>query len=265
MLREGGYDGRVAVTQRPFHARELTRQLIEDGARTVVAWGGDGTINEVASALAFGDVTLGIVPHGSGNGLARELRLPFQPRRALEIALGGRGVWLDAGEIGDRLFFNVAGVGFDAHLAKLFNARTSRGLAGYVRSTLGQVFRYRSAHYELRADGNRLSQRAMMVVIANTRQYGNNAVIAPLARPDDGLLELVVVPALSPLRMLWEAHRLFVGSVHTLRGVTMRSVRQVEIAGEALPSFHVDGEVVPVSGSLSARVRPRALRVHVPD
>jgi len=264
-LEETGSTGSVEVTRRASHATELTRRFISDGATTVVVWGGDGTVNEVASVLAFSGRALGIVPGGSGNGLARELRIPTDPRSALRSALVGRTRWLDAGELGGRLFLNVAGIGFDAQLAALFNSRQGRGLFGYVVSTAGHVFRHRAEQYEIRTGGISLTQRATMVAIANTRQYGNNAMIAPLARPDDGLLELVVVPALTPLGLLWQARRMFLGTVHELAGVTMRSVREVQISCEALRSFHVDGEVVSASGTVTGRVRPHAIEARVPD
>ena len=264
-LRMAELDGEVAVTERRSHGRDLARSFIERQVETVVVWGGDGTINEVASEVAFRGPALGIVPGGSGNGLARELRLPREPRLAFRTALRGRPRSIDAGELGGRLFFNVAGVGLDAVLADQFNARTTRGPLGYFISTVREVMTYESGYYVLRASDVAISQTALVVALANTRQYGNDAQIAPLARPDDGLLELVVLPALAPLAALWQARRLFSGTVHKVPGVRMQSIRQVEIASDALETFHVDGEVVAASGTLSARVHPHALPVRAPD
>ena len=263
-LRTAELDGQVAVTSRRGHASELACSFVEQRVDTVVVWGGDGTINEVASEVAFRGPTLGIVPGGSGNGLARELGLPRDPRRALQTALRGKSWTIDAGELGGRLFFNVAGVGFDAFLAARFNERASRGPVGYVLSTLREVMTYEPAYYVLRASDVAISQTALVVALANTRQYGNEAQIAPLARPDDGLLELVVLPALAPVVALWQARRLFSGTVHKVPGVRMQSVRRVEIASDSLDAFHVDGEVVPAANTLSATVHPQALPVRVP-
>jgi YegS/Rv2252/BmrU family lipid kinase len=259
-----GLDGEIMITERRGHGRELARSLIERAVEAVVVWGGDGTINEVASEVAFHGPELGIVPGGSGNGLARELGLPREPRAAFRTALQGRPRSIDAGELGGRLFFNVAGVGFDAFLADRFNARATRGPLGYVISTFREVMTYESSHYVLRASDVAISQTALVVALANTRQYGNDAQIAPLARPDDGLLELVVLPALAPLAALWQARRLFSGTVHKVPGVRMQSIRQVDIASDALERFHVDGEVVPATDTLSATVHPHALPVRVP-
>ena len=262
VLHRCGIDGEVTVTTRRGHARELARSFVDRGAETVVAWGGDGTVNEVASEVAFQPPALGVVPAGSGNGLSRELGLPQRdPTRSLTTALQGEPRWIDAGELGGRLFFNVAGVGLDAHLAAVFNARTSRGMRGYVVSTVREMLTYEPSYYILRASDVAVSQSALIVALANTRQYGGSVQIAPLARPDDGLLELVVLPPVSPLVALWHARRLLTGTVHEVPGVTMQSVRAVDIASDTLPCFHVDGEVFPGADTLAAKVHSRALRV----
>ena len=140
VLRRCGIEGDVFVTTHRGHARELSRSCVNRAVDTVVAWGGDGTVNEVASEVAFHSSALGVVPGGSGNGLARELGLPQRdPARSLMTALQGEPRVIDAGELGGRLFFNVAGVGLDAHLAAVFNSRTTRGLCGYLVSTVREM------------------------------------------------------------------------------------------------------------------------------
>ena len=264
VLRNCGLEGEVLVTEGPGHARDLAGMLVGRGLNTVVAWGGDGTVNEVASRVAFRGPALGIVPAGSGNGLARELDLDWDPARALETAVRGPVRWIDAGELGGRLFFNVAGIGFDAHLATVFNARTRRGALGYAIAALRELAVYDPVLYAVRADQLAFEEKALIVAVANTRQYGNRAIIAPHARPDDGLLELVIIPPLVPLSALWHAHRLFAGTVHRLRGARMHSVRDAEIAGAGPLTFHVDGEVASGPSTLSVKVHPRAVPVRVP-
>ncbi len=253
--------GEVAVTTHQGHAADLARRFADEGVETVVAWGGDGTMNEVATELAFGGPALGIVPSGSGNGLARELNVPRQPKQALTTALTGVTTDIDAGELEGRLFFNVAGIGFDAHLASLFNALTTRGGPRYVAATVRSIWDYEPSFYRLRSSEVAISQSALIIALANSRQYGLNAQIAPLARPDDGLLELVVVPPMSPLSVLWHARRLFSGTLHQVPGVTMQSFRELEVTSDALPVFHVDGEVFEATDALTARVHPHAIQV----
>ena len=263
MLRMCDLDGEVAVTTHPGHGRDLAKRFADDGVETVVSWGGDGSMNEVASELAFGGPVLGIVPSGSGNGLARELHLSRSPRAALNTALTGATTSIDAGELGGRLFFNVAGIGFDAHLAALFNASSTRGGGQYGMATVREIWGYEPSFYKLRASDVAIDRTALIVALANSRQYGLNAQIAPRARPDDGLLELVVVPPMSVLSILWHIRHLFSGTLHQVPGVTMQSIREVEITGNDLPLLHVDGEIVEVTGTVTARVHPGAVQIRV--
>ena len=263
-LRDHGADGDVVVADGSGRGRAAARELLERGVETVVVWGGDGTVNEVASQLVGRGVTLGIVPAGSGNGLALELGLHMDPMRALRAALQGPVRWIDAGELGGRLFFNVAGVGFDAHVAGAFNKRTRRGAAGYVAAALRAAARYEPARCTVTADGAATSGRVLLVAVANTRQYGNRAIIAPNARPDDGRLDLVIVPPLGILPACWHLPRLFLGTLDGMRGVRMCPVRVGEItSGEPL-AFHVDGEVVSGDRRLAIAVHANALPVRAP-
>ena len=263
-LRDLGADGEVLVADGPGRGRAAARKLLEQAVETVVVWGGDGTVNEVASQLVGSGVPLGIVPAGSGNGLARELGLHMDPARALRVALQGPVRWIDAGELGGRLFFNVAGVGFDARLAAAFNARTRRGAAGYAAAAIGEAARYEPLRYTVTADGAASSGPALLVAVANTRQYGNGAIIAPRARPDDGRLELVVVPPVGIPAACWQLRRLFDGTLHRMPGIRMRPVQAGEIAAGEPLAFHVDGEVVSGDRRLPLAVHARALPVRVP-
>lgn len=260
--------GLVAFTEGPGHARILARQAVDEGAHVVVAWGGDGTINEVASALLSTRGVLGIVPVGSGNGLARDLGIPRRPRAALAAALGGRDRIIDVGELNSRLFFNSAGVGFDAHVAETFasSAGHLRGLVSYVATTVLELFRYRSSTYEVEADGRRAGAvPALLIVAANTRQWGNGAQIAPQAVTDDGLLDLVMVHACPPALVLANTWRLFAGSAAGWSRVETRQVRAATIHATPPVPVHVDGEPLGHLSTIDIRVLPAALRVRVPD
>jgi YegS/Rv2252/BmrU family lipid kinase len=235
-------------------------------AALVCAWGGDGTVNEVARAVAGTGTALGIVPSGSGNGLARELGLPWDPTQALGVALGRRERVIDAGDIEDRLFVNLAGIGLDAHVAARFNARPRgpRGLWPYVAIGTRELLRYRAREYAIRVGGETWRERALVIVCANARQYGGGVVVAPTARPDDGHLDLVVVAERPPLVALRDALHLFRGTLDRAPGVRTARVTTVEIAGPEPILFHVDGEAVTGGPIVTVRVRPAALRVRVP-
>jgi diacylglycerol kinase (ATP) len=258
--------GDVFITERPGHAHELAVAALRNGAAHVVAWGGDGTVNEVASALAFRDATVGVIPGGSGNGLARELGIPFDPARALIVALDGRERRIDAGELDGRLFFNIAGIGLDARVAHHFaaNGLVRRGFRRYLAVTARELFTYQPDVHTVVADGRTLRVRALLIAIANSRQYGNGALIAPAARIDDGKLDVVVVAARSPLAALVRMPQLFRGDIARVPGVTMTTAADIQVTSAQPVLYHVDGEPYAGAAALTARSWPAALRVAVP-
>lgn len=265
VLTSAGASGDIFVTERRGHARELAAAAATRGAGLVVAWGGDGTVNEVASALVFGSTPLAIVPSGSGNGLARELGVHRRHERAIVEALDARPRRIDAGELGGRLFFSVAGVGFDAHVAACFDrdAGGARGLAGYARITGRELLSYRPRDYQVSGDVVVLARRAVLVTFANSAQFGNGARIAPRARVDDGRLDLVVFEETSRVATILALRRLFAGNAERAPGVVIRQIERASIESRAPMMFHVDGEPVQGGRRLEGRVLPGALQVCV--
>jgi diacylglycerol kinase family enzyme len=206
---------------------------------------------------------LAIVPSGSGNGLARELGIDRRPERAIAQALGAAPRTIDAGELGGRLFFNLAGVGLDAHIAACFDrdVKGRRGLSTYVRISGRELLTYRVETY--RIGDLAAPQRALLVTLANSPQFGNGARIAPDARVDDGKLDLVVFEEVSRFSTLCALPRLFTGGIGRVRGVSIRRIERTTIESERPMTFHVDGEPVQGGTRLDARVHPSALRVCV--
>src|SRR6185436_9867224 len=218
VVDQHGDPAEVFVTEGVGHARDLAKASVGRGARLVMAWGGDGTINEVASALAFDEVPLGIIPAGSGNGLARELGVHPRPERAIADALAAEPRPMDLGEIEGRLFANTAGTGFDAHIASRFSLARRRGFLGYVGITARALATYVPMQYRITSGGTTVDRRAILVTIANSAQFGNGARIAPGARVDDGLLDLVVIEERWRLATIAQLPRLFTGTAHRIRG-----------------------------------------------
>src|SRR4051794_31206300 len=209
-----------------------------------MAWGGDGTINEVASALAFGDVALGIIPAGSGNGLARQLSLGARPDDAIRRAISAEPRRIDMGEMDDRLFVNVAGIGFDAHVAWKFNEAASRrrGLVTYASIAARALIAYEPASYTIRTDMQTdtiAPVRAVLITVANSAEFGNGAVIAPGARIDDALLDLVVMEERSRLTTIVQLRRLFQGTVDRAKGCSIRRVTRAIIESDRPMLYHV--------------------------
>ena len=255
-----GESARVFVSEQRGHARELTRTAVAAGARLVVAWGGDGTVNEVASILVDTDTPLAIVPSGSGNGLARELRIDPRPEWAIISALTAIPRRIDVGELGGRVFVSIAGIGFDAHVAHCFDrGRIHRGFSAYLRVTVTELLSYRSLDYRIDRAPDR--RHALLVSFANSAQFGNGARIAPAARMDDGLLDMVVVEEQSRLATICGLPRLFTGGVNRLRGVSTKRIERAIVEADEPMRFHVDGEPVQGGNVLEARVRPGALEV----
>jgi YegS/Rv2252/BmrU family lipid kinase len=256
-------DAEIIVTERQGHARELAEAARHRRVTLFLAWGGDGTVNEVASAIVHSDASLAIVPGGSGNGLARELGIPFDPAAAFGIAFAGRARQIDAGELDGRWFFNLAGIGLDARVAHRFaeGGLRRRGFARYLELAIRELLTFEPEHLTIGTGGTTTTTSPLLVAIANARQYGNGALIAPQARVDDGKLDLVIVNNRSVWAVMRQVRRLFSGELARVPGVSMTPITTVTISCASPVAYHVDGE--PHVGGLSVKacVRPRALRV----
>lgn len=256
----------IVLTGGPGHATELAQDAVARGFSHVACVGGDGTVNEVARALVDTPAVLLILPHGSGNGLARHLGLPATVPAGLPLLLPetGRVTAIDTGSANGRFFCNVMGLGFDATIAGHFNAMTSRGLRGYVRTALRAFTDRRPEMYTIRAGGQSWQQSALLVAVANSDQYGNNFRIAPGASVTDGRLDLVTIAPLGARNALALLARILAGRPE--RSAEYRRVQGSEftIQRTAPGQLHTDGEVQSATSEISVQVRPRSLRVLVP-
>ena len=255
----------VFLTERRGHARELAQAAVKRGVSRVIAWGGDGTVSEVASALAFSPVVLGIVPAGSGNGLAREFRIDRRPAEAIAQAIRAEPRAIDMGELDGHLFVNLAGIGFDAYVASAFDGESNRcrGFAVYAEITARALRSYRLAHYSITTGEGRRDVRAILVTVANSAQFGNGVRVAPGAQVDDGLLDLVVVTETARWRTVCQLPHLFTGTVGRVPSCSIDRIRQATIESDRPLLFHVDGEPVQSGTCVRAHVHPRALWVAV--
>lgn len=251
----------VVLTAAPGHAVELARRAVADRIDRVVAWGGDGTINEVAGPLIGSDTILGVIPGGSGDGFARGLKIPADPETALARALAATAIRLDVGWMGERHFLNAAGVGFDAAVAEAFRRRPRRGLSGYLIAGFGSACTYRCVTYTLEFDGIQTTAPQFLVAFANGPQYGNGFVLAPGADPTDGWLDAVVVDKASTLRQLWRARRLLLAPDKPQPGLRRKKIKHARISCGGTLVAHVDGEPFLAPSPLVVRVQPAALAV----
>lgn len=262
--RAHALDAGVFVTEGRGHATDLARSAVQAGEAVVVAVGGDGTMNEVAQALTGTPTALGLVPCGSGNGLALHLGLPRTLIGALSLLKGaGRVVSIDTGEVAGRPFFNAMGVGLDAEVSRRFNGLTRRGLPAYVRASLGVLRQRRPRSCTIVTGDRRITLDTLLVAVANSDQYGNNARIAPGARVDDGMLDLIAIKPVGMLSLAGLVPRLFLGTIEGSQHVVRLRSSSFTIEREEPGIVHTDGETHDVGRVVTIRVRPRSLRVLV--
>jgi diacylglycerol kinase family enzyme len=259
-----GWDATVVSTEYPRHATELARRAVDEGCGLVVAIGGDGTMNEVATALVGTPVAFGLIPCGSGNGLGRHLGIPGPGRGAFRTLLEGRSIAIDSGVINSDPFFCAAGVGFEALIASRFSTLANRGFSGYLRTSTLAWRGYRAETYRIHQDATTVTVEAFTVAFANSAQYGNNAYIAPGASVRDGMVDLTAIPRVGPLNALPLLWRLFHGSLDRVPSVT-RLRGGAFVIERAKPGWvHTDGEPRAEASRLEVTVRPRSLNVMVP-
>lgn len=249
----------IVTTTHAGHATELATQAAQRGIRRILVMGGDGTINEVARALRRTATALGIVPMGSGNGLARHLGLPMNPQKAVQRALAGKPVLIDSGELNEHPFFCTAGLGFEAYVAHEFAQQPIRGLQTYIKTAYRAFWSYRPAEYVV--DGKKTGP-LFSLTAANAGQFGNNAWIAPTANIADGKLELCQIK-LFPARMAtvlgWQ---LFRKSLNKSPYWSGRSVTESTIQSNVSLLAHADGEPLTLPGdTCTVRVLPASLLV----
>lgn len=229
----------------------------------ITAVGGDGTVNEVASAIVGSDTTLGIIPYGSGNGLSRFLGIPLDIQKAVETLNTQRIETIDSAKLNGQSFFNMAGMGFDAHISDLFAGNKRRGFYSYFKSSVKEVLSYKSQHYYIDIDGKEYEREAFMLSFANSSQYGNNAHVSPKASVQDGLIDVCVVKPFPLYKFPEMGIRMFnktadkSGYVEIIRGKNIHVRR-----GEPGP-IHLDGEPQLIGTEAEIYIMPKSLNVIV--
>lgn len=254
----------VVLTERRRHAAELAARALDEGCQLVVAVGGDGTINEVASTLTGTDAVLGLVPCGSGDGLGRTLGIHGSIAHALRILTEGQPRDLDTGVADGHPFFVTAGFGFEAELSAQFNLSKRRGPVGYLAMSAARWRQHQPENCIITSEKTREVRRVFTLTVANCDQYGNGARIAPGAQPDDGALDLTAVPPVTWRNGASLLARLFLGTLNHRADVLRLRRRAFRIERTAPGLIHTDGETHLAGESIEFSVRPHSLRVMVP-
>jgi YegS/Rv2252/BmrU family lipid kinase len=249
----------ILETSRPKHAASLVQKAIQEGASRIIAVGGDGTINEVATAMIGTNIPLGIIPIGSGNGLARHLGIPLKVNKALEHAMQGKSIQIDAASFNDQPFFCTAGIGFDASVAHRFAKGKGRGLLNYIRATIYTLGHYQPIKVSI---DNGPWENVFSVSFANANQFGNNAYISPYSNIQDGLLEVIKIKQLNLFQATSIGIRLFLGTLPKSKMVETISCKEIFILYQSDQHLHLDGEqLFTNSDTLHVKNLPGALHV----
>ncbi len=260
------YEVSVVRTEYAGHASEIAREAAADGVDVVVAVGGDGTVNEVGRGIVETQTALGIIPCGSGNGLARHLCIPMNVRGAIDIINKGVVHSLDYGTINDRPFFCTCGVGFDAFISERFASAGKRGLLTYVENTLKSGLLYKPQEYIIEAGDERETSKAFLIACANASQYGNDALIAPYASMKDGLLDVVVMEPFNTIEAPQVAIQLFTGTLPENSHVKTFQSTHLRITREGNGVAHFDGDPFMTGSVIDVQLHRQGLNVIInPD
>ena len=259
------FDVTVRFTQHASHATTLTHEAIDNDFYGVIAVGGDGTINEVAAALRDSHTALGIIPCGSGNGLARHLGISLNIDKALDVINKDNISALDYCTANERPFFCTCGVGFDAHVSRKFAEAKKRGPLSYIQKTLVEYLKYRSQIYSIETADKVITEKAFVIACGNASQYGNNAFITPQASMNDGLIDVTVILPFTPLDTALMGVLLF--TRHIDQDTNIQSFRTPElIIHRPSPDImHIDGEPVMMPADIHIKCHKSGIRIFLPD
>ncbi len=254
----------VVFTERAGHATEIARDAVNNGADIVVASGGDGTVNEVACAMVNTGIPMGILPAGSGNGLARCLGISMSYALALRTIIRGNSKLMDVATVNDLLYTSIAGIGFDAHVAQKFSETFIRGMISYMQITLNEFSSYKPLTYKLTIDGISMEKHALMIIFANSNQFGFNTRIAPDAKVDDGYLDICVIKKMPATQLMNIGYHMMMGTPAKSGYAEYFRGKEITIENITDPLMNIDGEAKIIKSPVTISIKPLALRVIVP-
>ena len=252
------------ITEYAGHAQELAKTYSQKGVDIIVAVGGDGTINEVVNGIGLNETALGIVAFGSGNGLARHLKLPLNPLKALKTIEKGKSKICDLIDINGRYSINVSGIGFDANIAHKFHTLSKRGLLTYLKITFKDFFKFKSEKFEIVFDNKTIKKDVFLLAIANSKQFGNNIEIAPQASINDGLIDIVIITPFPKLAIFSLLFYLFTKQLNRSSFVEVIKTKKITVlsANKEIIS-HIDGEATVIKSPLKASIKEKSFKIIV--
>ncbi len=255
------FDSKVVFTEYAGHASEMAKRLVENKTDIVVAVGGDGTVNEVARSLVHTDTALGIIPCGSGNGLARHLHIPMDIKKAVAIINECQVGTFDYGVINGLPFFCTCGMGFDAFISQKFAEAGKRGPITYMENVLREGLSYKPEAYEVEGDTIARSHKAFLIACANASQYGNNAYIAPNASMTDGLMDVIIVEPFTPFDAPQLSIDMFNGTLDKNSKIKMFKAKQIHIHRNKPGAIHYDGDPIMAGTDIDVHIEGKGIKI----
>lgn len=252
-----------AIWKDKDHFDEITDLLKTQGYTDAIAVGGDGTVNHVAKTILGTGITLGIVPIGSGNGLARSLGLSMKIEEVIHQIAVGKTATIDHGTVNNIPFFCTSGIGFDAHIGNLFATSSKRGLQSYVKITLSELFKYRAKNYTLMFNNQSIERKAFLITVANAGQYGNDFYIAPQASMQDGLFHVVVLKPFSIFNLPVLMAKLLSKKAYLSSCIETYTTDRITITRKEKDTVHFDGEPALEGKEVVFENQPNSLNVIV--
>ena len=259
------YDYSIVKTEYAGHASQIAAEAVNNKVNIVVAIGGDGTINEIARSLIHSETALGIIPCGSGNGLARHLRIPMDPKAAVDIINKGTQFSIDYGKINNIPFFCTCGVGFDAFVSLKFADSGKRGLLTYLENTLHESLTYQPETYEIENEEGTVKYKAFLIACGNASQYGNNAYIAPQASLTDGLMDVTILEPVTLLDVPSLSFQLFNKTIDQNSRIKTMRTKKIKIHRSHDGVLHFDGDPLMAGKELEVEIIPQGLNVIAPE
>jgi diacylglycerol kinase (ATP) len=258
------YDFDIRTTTGPGDATALAAGAVAAGVDVVVAVGGDGTVNEIGQALIGHPTALGIIPTGSGNGLAHHLKIPFKFDKAIEVINRWHTRKIDTATINGQIFLSIAGVGYDAYVAKKFADAPKRGFFTYFRIVSNEYPLYKPKRYVLEVDGKILRRKALAITFANSNQFGNNTSISPNSKLDDGYVDICILRRIPLLLMPFYVPLLFTKAFHKTHYIEIIRAKQAVVTRKKAKTIHLDGDPAKTGKVIEMKVNPLSLNIIVP-
>jgi diacylglycerol kinase (ATP) len=255
------FDYDICYTREKYHATELSREASARHYDAVIAVGGDGTINEVAQGLLHSETAMGIIPAGSGNGLARHLKIPINTKKAIEVIKHFNVKTIDTANINGRLFVSIAGVGFDSHVAKRFSQSKKRGFWAYARICFLEYIKYNNKRFRIYVNDQVIKKNAFMLSFANSDQFGFNARIAPTAVIDDGYLDLCIVRKPRIYYAVFVIPFIFLGLLHKTPFLKIIRAKEIKVVQLKNNIAHIDGDEIDLGRVIEVSINPKSLKI----